>query len=74
MVRSVLLVEASDMTSEWNTVLLESLKRFPQFEKDNKINISTDIDLRTADPVIQAFNVFLRKLHAEGTERIIISL
>ncbi len=73
-VNNIVLVEASDMTSEYNSIVLEMLKSVPGLERDGKLNIQTNSKIRTSHPVAQAFNLHLRRLQNEGNSRIIISL
>lgn len=73
-VKSILLVEASDMTSEYNAMLLKMLLPVPGLKQGDKLNIATNSKIRSNHPIFQAFNVYLKKLYREGTVRLIINL
>lgn len=73
-VKNTMLVNASDMTSEYNALLLEALLTIPQMKKGNTLNFKTNLIIQSNEPIFVVFNQFLKKLHLEGTERIIINL
>lgn len=74
--KSILLVEASDMTEEYTEVLLNTLKKHTQFYSEDKseLIIPTNTFFRGGNNMIQVFNLFLKKLSQEGTFQIRIRL
>ena len=74
--KTIILVEAEDMVSEYNEALLNSLKKYTQFyiEETNELVIPTNISFRGSNALMQVFNLYLKKLSQEGTFQIRIRL
>lgn len=74
--KTIVLVEASEVTSEYGEKLIKELKRYEQFFKEdsNELIIPTNSVFRTSDQLLLAFNVYMKQLNFTGTFQIRIKL
>ena len=71
----ILLLNAEDFTSSYNSQLLGYLEEVPGFKVNDTLNFSTRTRIRSQErvPVLEAFNMYLQQL-SRDTDRIIITL
>tara|TARA_R110002050_G_scaffold79721_2_gene170414 strand:- start:402 stop:650 length:249 start_codon:yes stop_codon:yes gene_type:complete len=71
----ILLLDAEDFTSSYNSQLLGYLEDVPGFKVNDTLNFSTRTRIGSQErvPVLEAFNMYLQQL-SRDTDRIIITL
>ena len=71
----ILLLNAEDFTSSYNSQLLGYLEDVPGFKVNDTLNFSTRTRIGSQQrvPVLEAFNMYLQQL-SRDTDRIIITL
>jgi len=74
MMQTIVIVNEEEVEYEYGKALLDILKGHKQFIHKNKINFPTNITFRNQHPIMQAFNIYLKRLVRDNTTRIIISL
>lgn len=74
--KTIVLVEASEVTQHYGEELINKLKKYEQFFKEdsNELVIPTNSVFRTSDQLLLAFNVYMKQLNFTGTFQIRIRL